>query len=88
MSHKGNASFTNQLVALMSKHDHGIEDVAQLANTETWVVREWTLGNAAPSPVRGREVLNALDDPAATRNTARGFLGVPAPWDRRIPAFG
>lgn len=73
-------SFRDQLKVLMAKHDHGVEDVAQLANTGTFVVREWLLGSAVPIARVRSEVLNALDDPNQHRNYARGFLGIPAPW--------
>lgn len=72
-------SFKSDLRVLMEKHDHSIEDVAQLANTCAFVVREWYYGNAVPAPHVRRGVLNALDDPDAVRNTARGWQGhVPA----------
>ncbi len=81
------------LTALMDKHDYGLEDVAQRANTGTFVVCEWLhprfpgipfllgrggcQGSAVPAPHVRHEVLNALDDPSVVPNRARGWLGVP-----------
>lgn len=73
-------TFCDQLKVLMDKHDHGVEDVAQLANTGTFVVREWLSGRAVPVARIRTDVLNALDDPTQRRNYARGFLGIPEPW--------
>lgn len=72
-------TFMHELRMLMEKHDHSVEDVAQLANTCTFVARRWYNGTASPSAHIRREVLNALDDPATERNRARG-------WQGNIPA--
>lgn len=68
-------SFKSDLRVLMEKHDHSIEDVAQLANTCAFVVREWYYGHAVPNARVRRDVLNALDNPDTVRNTARGWQG-------------
>lgn len=70
------------LKMLMDKHEHSVEDVAQLANTCAFVVREWIYGKATPELHIRRAVLNSLDDPDHRPNRARGFLGVRTPWDR------
>lgn len=74
--------FRDCLKMLMDKHDHSVEDVAQLANTCTFVVREWMYGRATPTSFTRRAVLNSLDDPSVVRNKSRGFLGVSPAWDR------
>ena len=57
------ATFGDMLTALMDKYEYGIEDVAQRANTGTFVVREWLCGRAVPAAHIRRDVLNSLDDP-------------------------
>ena len=77
--------FRDSLKILMAKHDHSVEDVAQLANTATFVVREWMTGRAVPVQHIRDAVLNALDDPSTVRNYARGYLGLPpSPFEQRF----
>lgn len=71
------ATFGDMLTALMNKYEYGIEDVAQRANTGTFVVREWLCGRAVPAAHIRRDVLNSLDDPTVVPNRSRGWLGVP-----------
>lgn len=68
--------FRDDLTVLMDKYGYGLEDVAQRANTGTFVVREWLCGRAVPAAHVRREVLNTLDDPTVKPNMARGWLGV------------
>ena len=74
-------SFRDCLKALVDKYDYSISDVAELANTCTFVVHEWMRGTAIPTGKVRSEVLNSLDDPNTVRNHARGFLGVPSAWE-------
>lgn len=68
--------FRDDLTVLMDKYGYGLEDVAQRANTGTFVVREWLCGRAVPAAHVRREVLDTLDDPTVEPNMARGWLGV------------
>lgn len=70
------SDFLESLTTLMDKYGYGVEDVAQRANTGTFVVCEWLQGSAVPAPHVRRDVLNALDDPSVVPNRARGWLGV------------
>lgn len=70
------SDFREALTVLMDKYGYGVSDVAQRANTGTFVVVEWLNGRAVPAAHIRRCVLNSLDDPSVTPNMARGWLGV------------
>lgn len=70
------SDFREALTVLMDKYGYGVSDVAQRANTGTFVVVEWLNGRAVPAAHVRRDVLNSLDDPSVAPNMARGWLGV------------
>jgi len=70
------SDFQEALMMLMDKYGYGVSDVAQRANTGTFVVAEWLHGRAVPAAHVRRDILNSLDDTSVPPNTARGWLGV------------